>query len=440
MHEECVFSDVFCLPHRGKFLLYLPLRNLILLVNDRFVNVLFKARSGDRNALQTLNIDKELLNELLESEERLKYLKRSQNIPPFAPRQVSLFLTYKCTLRCRYCYADGGARQGDMPWDVITGVLQRISENVGSNSPRRTAVHFHGGGDVSAAWPLLVKTREYIDALFSGRRIAVQTSVGLNGILDGDQRKWIAEHIGSATVSLDGVPDVQNRQRPFPDGSPSFEYVDESLKHFDRMKYNYGIRMTVTAESVDLLPESIQFICENYRSKRIKAEPMYPRGRACTFQLKSPDAVQFVTQFKKARRIALSYGRELIYSGARLEILTNIFCQAAGHSCAVTPDGWITSCYEVLDPCDPLSELFFYGRFDAPSGQFIIDEKRRETLFGLSVLEKSFCASCFCKWHCAGDCPVKAIHTGHEGGRNLPDRCYINQELTKMQLIEALES
>ena len=440
MKNSSLFADVFCIPYRDQYIIYLPLRGIIMLGNARLVNLLYQARLGDKTALKQLGVDESLVSDLFESEKMLKRLSRPKKIPTFEPVSVSLFLTNNCTLRCRYCYAEGGNDTTQMSWDVVTGVLDQVLENVVSSRSPHMTVHFHGGGDVSSAWSLFVRAREYLGEITAPHSITVRTSVGLNGMLNPEQRKWVTQNIDNATVSIDGPPDVQNFQRPRPDGGPSFPIVSETIRAFDEANYSYGIRSTITAESVSRMAEAVSYFCEHFKVQSIKVEPMYPRGRGATSQVRPPDAVEFVEGFREARAIARDAGRDLIYSGARLEVVTNVFCQAAGESCGITPDGWITGCYEVLRPDDPLSDRFFYGRYDRQSRRLIVDDERRQRLFELSVEHKPFCEKCFCKWHCAGDCPAKSSLAGGMLSPDSPDRCYINRELTKDQITEALNS
>lgn len=434
------FKDIFCIPHDGRYIVYAPLHGVIVWANGKLVNLLHRANKGDVSAWQTLKQNNNDLLSLLGSSPEDRGFQGVQEISRFAPTEVTLFLTADCTLRCGYCYARGGERPNQLSWDTVTGVLQQIVTNVKASNANQMTVHFHGGGDVSAAWPLLLRTRKYIHEMERSHGFKARTSVGLNGMLDAEQRSWIIAHIDRATVSIDGPPEVQNKQRPRPDGGESFSYVDSTLRAFDRAGYPYGIRTTVTSESVEKLEDIAAFFCREYEAKRIKAEPMFPRGRADETGFHPPSAEAFVSHFRKARAIAREAGRELIYSGARLDALTNVFCRASGDSCAITPEGEITSCYEVVSRDDPLSDVFFYGHFDTRLGQMVVDEQRRKSLFDLDVLHKPFCDKCFCKWHCAGDCPVKAIHAERNPSPNLPDRCRINRELTKDQILEALES
>ncbi len=437
--DPSAFRDVFCIPHEDKFIVYLPLGGVIMLANADFVNLLHRARLGDQSARAQLGLDKSLESDLLDAAPAGVAPCSRAPLAAFAPTSVSLFLTSRCTLRCTYCYASGGSGSTDMPWDMLTAVLDQILDHaVGAHSPVMS-VHFHGGGDVSAAWPLLVRARDYLGTIAAKAGLAVSTSTGLNGMLDAEQRQWILRNIDTATVSLDGPPEIQNRQRPRPGGGASAGCVEDTLKTFDEAGYPYGLRCTVTEASVDRLEHVVEYICANFRMREIKVEPMNPRGRAVGTGERAPRAEAFVEHFRRARQVAKRAGRELVYSGARLGATTNVFCQAAGQSCGVTPEGWLTSCYEVLSPSDPLSEEFFYGKYDPNSRRLVVDEPRRQRQRKWSVDQKPYCERCFCKWHCAGDCPAKSGISGQRLFAGATDRCYIARELTKDLLLAALE-
>lgn len=433
-----LFEHVFCLPYRGKYIIYFPLRRTIMSANAELVNLLVQSRMGDSESLKKLGLDQQFIDELFESEDQYNHLTRPRQIPRFCPTSVSLFLTSRCTLRCTYCYANGGDRSLDMPLETAQAVLENIVANAREKN-RWVVVNFHGGGDLGAAWPLFTEARDYLGKLTKDDEIQVQTTAGLNGFLNDDQRRWVIENINQVTVSVDGPQEIHDLHRPTADGGSSFPVVYDTLKYFDRAGYPYGIRTTVTADSVHCMDEIVEYFCQHFSCKNIKIEPMFHRGRSVRSGVQPPKAVDFIRNFRRARKKALSYGTEIIYSGARLESLTSIFCQAAGDSCAVTPEGIITSCYEVLSPDDPLAEIFFYGRFDHQSHEFVIDEEKRKHLFSLNVLNKPFCAKCFCRWNCAGDCPVKSIHHQQCSGVSEPDRCRINQAITRDQLIEVFQ-
>jgi uncharacterized protein len=430
--------EVFTIPHQGQHILYFPFRHTVLLGNAALANLVGQANKGDVSALQRLRDtlgDK--CDDVVVGEPREYHLRVRQQPGPFQPTTVSLFLTEDCTLRCRYCYAHGGKSRQTMLWDIVTGVIDVIFDNAAAAGRDTVAVNFHGG-DVGAAWPLFVRTRDYLRDKERSLGIQVLTSVGTNGVLDHAQRLWLTENINSATLSVDGPPAIHDFHRILPDGSPSSGFVMKTMEHFDQVKFRYGIRSTITAETVSRMEEIVHFLCSTSAAKRIQMEPMFPRGRAAGSDIRAPEAQEFVDNFRKARKVAAGFGRTLSYSGARLEVLTNVFCKACGDSAVVTPSGDVTSCYEVADAKDPLAQVFFFGRYDSQTRSFAVDEQRRARLFGLSVLDKPCCQDCFCKWHCAGDCPAKVLHAKSAGTQDLPDRCLINRELTKDQLVAAL--
>jgi uncharacterized protein len=326
-----------------------------------------------------------------------------------------------------------------MPWEIVTGAIDAIFDNAAAADCPTVTVNFHGG-DAGAVWPLFVRTRDYLRDRETSRGIHVVTSVGTNGVLHDAQRRWLTENIDSATLSADGPPAIHDSQRILPDGSPSSDFVMKTMQHFDRVKFPYGIRGTITARSVSRMDEIAQYLCANSAAQRIQMEPVFPRGRAAGGNVRAPGAREFVDNFRKARKVAATFGRRLCYSGARLDVLTNVFCKACGDSCVVTPKGDITSCYEVADAADPLAGVFFFGRYDPRTRALAVDDARRKRLFGLSVLDQPLCQDCFCKWHCAGDCPAKVLAAQTMDREDLPDRCLINRELTKDQLVAALGS
>jgi uncharacterized protein len=117
-----------------------------------------------------------------------------------------------------------------------------------------------------------------------------------------------------------------------------------------------------------------------------------------------------------------------------LDVLTNKFCAAPGDGFSVTPEGFVSSCFEVTDASDPRAELYHYGRYDENRRGFTIDEDRVARLRRLRVENISQCQDCFCKWHCAGDCLAKALPGTRPEDHVGSPRCSLNREITRFQL------
>jgi uncharacterized protein len=423
-------QDFFFIPYHEKYIIYSPVNGVIVLGNLQLVNDLKKIlREKEKSYYK-----KTSRSSRRKHDDLVMPLQAKEN---FTPHSISYILTDQCTLHCRYCYANGGSGKMILDRSVFIKSAVEICRNIISAGSDQFHVSFHGG-DIGACWEYFVECCSLLKKLSEKHRLELKISVGINGVLKDDQRDFIVRNCRSATVSFDGTPDLQNMLRPFSNGKESFAYVDKTLKYFDSHRFSYSLRSTITNESVDKMEEAIAFICKNYSVKTIMFEPLFPSGRAQTNKIQPPDSLEFIDNFRKAQDIAEKNQRELIYSGTRVEVLTSTFCRAVTDSCVITPDGNISSCYEVIHKDDPFSKIFLYGKYNKSRAGMIINKRKRRRLTGLTVHAHAKCRNCFCKYHCAGDCPLKTLAVLQYDGDPGLDRCYITRELTKDQLIKRL--
>jgi uncharacterized protein len=413
-------KEFFFIPHKKKVILYAPLHGIIALINSSAASE-FKKKIKKGNLITTKN---ELIKVERPTPKEKDYFKN-----------ITFILTSDCTMQCIYCYANGGESRKILSWDTFEGTLQYIIGNPQYIENHQLNISFHGG-DITVVWPFFKKAVTHIYKTCADNGIKTNISVGLNGVLSNVQIDWIIKNINSATISLDGFAEIQNRQRPLKNKKDSFNKIDNTLRQFDKSNFNYGIRSTITKESVNKLDQIVDFFCSSYKVKKIMVEPIFPMGRGEA--ILQPSAKNFVFNFRKAKGVAKKYNRELYYSGARMNTTTNIFCKALENSIVITPDGLISCCYEVLTESNPLSEYFFFGHYNNEKNELIFNKEKRQKLFDLAVINKKKCRDCFCLFHCAGDCPVKSIYTGLNNKVPVIDRCYINRALTKDQILESI--
>lgn len=438
-----IIRDLYVIPLDNNYLLYAPFTKTIICVNEAVVKILRYLSDGDPKPLfESQQVLKKLIDAriLIDKGDSNDYAIFNKETSLFKPDGITLLLTNKCSMRCMYCYGDGGKDQRTMSWDLARASINWIQNEVRGRNRFNYHLCFHGGGEITTVGDLFIKCVDYVRRQASQNGMSVRINAGTNGVMNEAMAEWFVTNLDGATVSLDGIPEIQNVQRPLSNGDCSSQVVEETLKRFDEYEFNYGIRMTVTSESIAYMANSIEYICNRFKTKTIQVEPLFLAGRAKANNMESVDPVAFVEMYRKAEPIATGFGKELKYSGARLGILTNKFCQAVGQSVAITVDGLITSCYEVTDPADPRSDIFIYGSVDQITGKVNIDNERIEQLASLTVENKPHCAKCFCKWHCAGDCPAKlALYGSPWAPETNPSRCYVNRELTKDQIIKCLE-
>ncbi len=428
-------EEIFVVPRTDdQYFVYAPLRRRLALVNGSAVGALADYLDSGSDALDSAG------RSLVESLEAQGVLGGPAPEAPtfpeeyrFLPHEVTLFLTSRCNLRCRYCYADAGRKSADMPWEVARTAVDLVAGNAGLAGLPKFAVGFHGGGEPTVAWDLMVRCVEHARVKAGETGLAADVFAATNGVLDPEQRDYLARHFTSVNVSLDGPPDIQDHNRRRADGRGSYAEVAATLRHFAQAGLHHGVRATVTEATVHRMREVVEWLAGEFRLAYLHMEPVWLCGRCARTGERPPADAEFVARFLDAAERGAELGLPVLYSGARLDALCSKFCAAPGDGFNVLPEGIVTSCYEITEADDPRARIFHYGRYEAGAGRFVFDEQRLGALRGYSVEHLEHCADCFCRWHCAGDCLARALEGGGAVHAGSP-RCGLNRTLTRAHL------
>ena len=428
-------TDLFTLPDGdGNHVLYAPRQGFIGLVNPDLVNLLARVESsGDLR----LNDRERACLEELERRGLLNGKEPGSPVPAppgrFEPRQVTLFPTNRCNLRCRYCYAEAGdAADSDMPWPIAEAAVDLVRENVKKAGGRRVSVGFHGGGEPLLRQAFVREVVDHVRRTCQAESLEPTFSAATNGILPEPYLDWIVERFSGLSISYDGLPDVQNEHRPLPDGEGSHERVERTFRRLDEAGFAYSIRATVSSRNVNRMVESLEHIHGQFHPQTVSFEPLHFCGRCSTGDLEPPDLEHFGRRFSECRDWARARGAKVEYSGCRLGKLSHSFCGVTRDNFAVTPEGFITTCYEVLEAADPRSDTFFIGRIDL-EGKLSVREPARRRLHDLTVDNIAYCEDCFAKWNCSGDCLAKVENNDYGGDRG-HGRCRLNRAVLAREL------
>lgn len=438
--EYKITTDVFSLPYKNSdSIIYAPMVGYACIANQQMVDLIagLEKRTPDTFTNDEINILEELEEKLILNHPAKKP-RQQNNSDAFMPTMLTLFPTNQCNLKCLYCYASAGD-QKPLTMDFATAktAIDYLVCLLKESNSKSLPIGFHGGGEPLYPWRFIQQVVGYVKDCCEKEGLTANIFSATNGLLNKKQLEWIVKNFTNLNVSFDVLPDIQNRHRPLPNGKPSFPYVDRTLKFLEDHQFSYGIRTTISAYNVELMQESIEFIYQHYNVKNVHFEPLFYCGRCKTNSMLEPDYKSYMEHFKKCEQLCMDYGLNFIYSGCRLEAITNTFCGVSRDNFSITPDGYITTCYEVASIDDPKSETFFYGRIN-PNGTIEINQKKRAFLKSLMVENISYCSNCFAKWHCGGECVAKLGHTDYLGKRG-HDRCVLNRELLKNRITNLLE-
>jgi uncharacterized protein len=435
-----ISAELFAIPlETNRYLVYAPFRRAAFIANTAFVNFLADLQEGK---YPTTADPYGYLTKILRN---LEILDAEPETPPITdfkaepcPTAVTLFLTTACNLRCTYCYASAGDTPlKTMKIEVAKQGIDFVSANAIKKGLPAFEIAFHGGGEPTVNWDTMTGAMKYARKRASSLGLQVHASSATNGVLTNEQITWIIANLAGVSLSFDGLPEIQDKCRPTTGEQGSSPFVLNTLRRFDEAGFRYGIRVTVTANQIASLPDSIEFICSHAKPERIMVEPSYQMGR--WKDAPSAETEDFITAFREAQRRAKVLCKEIFFSAARAGLLTNHFCSVTQDTFALSPDGNVSACYEVFSESNAWSRIFFYGTPNKDSS-YTFNTGILENLHRQAVQHKSYCRGCFAKWHCAGDCYHKALIINGEGEFKGTDRCHITRELIKDQILERIAS
>lgn len=182
---------------------------------------------------------------------------------------LSLAVAQKCNLGCTYCYAGQGEFGGapkDMSLETALRSVQLLVD--GAEPGARVNLAFLGGEPLANRAVLRAAT-EYAVALAQPRGIGATFSITTNGtLLTEDDAAFFERHGFAVTISLDGLRDVHDRQRPFRNGAGSFDRIMERVRPFlaAQRKMQVSVRATMTPGNNNLRESLDYFLGLNFHS------------------------------------------------------------------------------------------------------------------------------------------------------------------------------
>ena len=168
--------------------------------------------------------------------------------------KMTLEVTQRCNLRCRYCVYSGGYvgmrchGSDDMTWDVARPALDYFLANRDHESGK-ASIGFYGG-EAWLNWPLIRQCVAYL----SERAPDVLLNSTTNGILlDDHLADYVAENNIELLISLDGPRELHDRNRVTAKGDGSFDRVWANVM---RLRDRHAVYYAKSVRFQATLPES----------------------------------------------------------------------------------------------------------------------------------------------------------------------------------------
>ena len=133
-----------------------------------------------------------------------------------------------------------------MPLHYAKRAIDTIVKNSVDQKTGMIHVGYHGGGEPTVNWKVLTGSYDYAIRKCKKNNLSLHSSICTNGIISKEKALWIIKNIQDVAISMDGTPELQNKQRPMQNGKNSFEAVASTIDFFNENKKVYNIRLTAT--------------------------------------------------------------------------------------------------------------------------------------------------------------------------------------------------
>ncbi len=328
-------------------------------------------------------------------------------------RAICLNVTSGCNLKCLYCFAradEGSTGSFHMKSDTALKALHHLFSH---SSPEAVLQVDFFGGEPLLNFDVIKYTVGRAREMAAERRQAIKFTATTNGTLFTDEiTEFLNREDFSVIISLDGPPEIHNRQRPFHDGSPSLEKALSGTREFleSRGYNNYYIRGTFTPENLSLTEIARYFISQGFHN--FSLEPA--RGKkGAPWAVNEEHLSELEREYEELARCVLSFWKKglscnffhfNIFSDSPLCVTRRLNgCGAGVEYLSVTPEGDIFPCHQ----------LHSSGEFRLGS----VDDEAlavRDTFLNTHIYRKKGCSLCWARYYCSGGCHAHALRDSGE--------------------------
>lgn len=171
-----------------------------------------------------------------------------------------LHITTQCNLDCAYCYI----RKANVTMSESTGraAVRSLVRSAGEHGYSGLKLKY-SGGEASLHYPLVFALHDFARELTSKSNLHFDSILLSNGVKFPDELiVGMRERDMRVMISLDGIGQAHDSQRPFAGGCPTFKHVEETLNRLADAGISPHISITVTARNMNALPDTVRFVLD----------------------------------------------------------------------------------------------------------------------------------------------------------------------------------
>ena len=321
-------------------------------------------------------------------------------------KALCLHVSHDCNLRCKYCFAStGDFGTGRKTMDIETA-KKAIDFVVAKSGPRRNIEVDFFGGEPLMAMDTVKATVEYARSIEEKAGKHFRFTITTNGMLLNDENiDYINREMSNAVLSMDGRPEVNDRERLTASGKGSYEIIVPKFQKLvaGRGTKDYYLRGTFTRFNEDFA-EDVKHIA-SLGFKNISVEPVVGAPED-PYALPEDDLPKLEAEYERLAQWLRSHPEvnffhfnvDLAQGPCVIKRLRG--CGAGCEYVAITPEGDIYPCHQFVGNPD-----YKLGNLD--EGTFDMEISSR--FAALNIYTREACRNCWARFYCSGGCSASNL-------------------------------
>ena len=330
---------------------------------------------------------------------------------PTVVKALCLHIAHDCNLACRYCFAEEGeyhGRRALMSFEVGKKALDFLIANSGSR--KNLEVDFFGGEPL-LNWDVVKQLVEYGRSREEECHKKFRFTLTTNGVLLNDEiMEFCNREMSNVVLSLDGRKEVNDRMRPFRNGTGSYDLIVPKFQKFaeSRGTKDYFVRGTFTRNNLDFSEDVLHFADLGF--EKLSMEPVVSDPKE-PYSIREEDLPKIMEEYDKLAKEFIrrkKEGRGFQFFHFMIDLSQGPCvakrlsgCGSGTEYLAVTPWGDLYPCHQFVG-----MEDFLLGNVD----EGITNPAVRDEFKLCNVYAKDKCKDCFARFYCSGGCAANAYN------------------------------
>jgi uncharacterized protein len=321
--------------------------------------------------------------------------------PAFQTSQVLtawLHVSNACNLRCPYCYVS--KNQEGMDETVGRAAVEAVIRSAVEHRFKAVKLKY-AGGEASLNHHVIMALHNHARMLAGQSGLQLYATLLSNGVALPPGLVELLKTDGiRVMISLDGVGDLHDVQRPFVNGKPSFHFVERTIARLIEEGHPPHISITITNRNLEGLADAVRFALE--RDLTFSLNLFRENDCAAGFADLRYEEQAMIDALREAFGVIEEFLPPWSVLGSILD--RGQLLQPRQRSCGVGQDYIVIDQRGRVAKCHMEIERTLGDVFSNDPLQLV---RRDETLVqNLSVEEKEGCRDCTWRYWCSGGCSV----------------------------------